>query len=127
MGSPPRAGSKNGQSSSRSISNRISPAISGGNANRIMAATTSRYQAYSGMRLMRMPGGRHLRMPMIISTAAAIDATSINDSPSIQMSAPMPDCSTSVVSGGYMNQPPLGAAAKKIEPQTNTPPSRKLQ
>jgi hypothetical protein len=26
-----------------------------------------------------------------------------------------------------MNQPPAGAALKKIEPQTNTPPSRKLQ
>ena len=31
------------------------------------------------------------------------------------------------VSGGYMNQPPLGAASKKIEPQRNTPPSRKHQ
>ena len=29
--------------------------------------------------------------------------------------------------GGYMNQPPSGAASKKIEPQTNTPPIRKLQ
>ena len=26
-----------------------------------------------------------------------------------------------------MNQPPLGAASKKIEPQTKTPPIRKLQ
>ncbi len=43
------------------------------------------------------------------------------------MSAPMPDCSTSVVSGGYMNQPPLGAASKKIEPETKMPPIRKHQ
>ena len=33
----------------------------------------------------------------------------------------------SVASGGYMNQPPSGAASKKIEPQTKTPPIRKHQ
>ena len=40
--------------------------------------------------LMRIPGGRHLRMPTISSTAAAMAATSMNDRPSSQMSAPMP-------------------------------------
>ncbi len=60
-----------------------------------------------------MPGGRHLRTPTISSTAAAIEATSMKQRPSSQMSAPMPDCSTSVVSGGYMNQPPLGRRAEK--------------
>ena len=39
----------------------------------------------------------------------------------------MPEYSLSVASGGYMNQPEDGTASKKIEPQTNTPPMRKLQ
>ena len=74
-----------------------------------------------------MPGGRHFSTPTIISTAAAIEATSMKDRPSSQMSAPMPESSSSVASGGYMNQPPSGAASKKIEPQTKTPPIRKHQ
>ena len=74
-----------------------------------------------------MPGGRHFSTPTISSTAAAIEATSMKLRPSSQMSAPIPVCSVSVVSGGYMNQPPSGAAPKKIEPQTNTPPIRKHQ
>ncbi len=74
-----------------------------------------------------MPGGRHLSTPTISSTAAAIEATSMKDRPSSQMSAPMPDWRMSVVSGGYMNQPPCGAASKKIEPHTKMPPSRKHQ
>ena len=36
-----------------------------------------------------MPGGRHLSTPTISSTAAAIAATSMNEKPSSQMSAPM--------------------------------------
>jgi hypothetical protein len=68
-----------------------------------------------------------LSTPTISSTAAAIDDTSMNDRPSIQMSAPMPAVAGSVDSGGYMNQPPSGAASKKIEPATKIPPSRKLQ
>src|SRR5690606_3154019 len=92
-----------------------------------MPATTRMYQAYSGMRLSRMPGGRHFSTPTISSTAAALEATSMNDSPSIQMSAPMPASDGSVASGGYMNQPPSGAASKKIEPQTNTPPIRTVE
>ena len=59
------------------------------------------------------------------STAAAIEATSMKLNPSSQISAPMPDCS--VESGGYMNQPASGAALKKIEPQTKTPPMMKHQ
>ena len=51
----------------------------------------------------------------------------MKERPSSQMSAPMPDNSSSVASGGYMNQPDDGAASKKIEPQTKTPPRRKLQ
>ena len=43
------------------------------------------------------------------------------------MSAPMPEYSLSVASGGYMNQPDDGAASKKMEPQTKTPPMKKLQ
>ena len=83
----------------------MSPAISGGKANRIMPATISTYQAKSGIRLMRMPGGRHFSMPTMSSTAAAIEATSMKERPSSQMSAPMPENSLSVASGGYMNQP----------------------
>ncbi len=62
-----------------------------------------------------------------LRVAAATDDTSINDSPSIQISAPSPDRSVRVVSGGYMNHPPSGAALKKIDPPTNTPPSRNDQ
>ena len=65
-----------------------------------------------------MPGGRHFSTPTISSTAAATDDTSMNERPSIQMSAPRPERSLRVVSGGYMNQPPSGAALKKIEPAT---------
>ena len=99
--------------------------MSGGNANRIMPPTTSTYHPYSGIKLMRMPGGRHFSTPTISSTAAAIEATSINDSPKSQMSEPMP--SASVASGGYMNQPLFGATPNRIEPMTNTPPMMKHQ
>jgi len=74
-----------------------------------------------------MPGGRHLSTPTISSTAAATDETSMKERPSIQISAPSPDRSVRVVSGGYMNQPPSGAALKKIDPPTNSPPIRKDQ
>src|SRR5688500_17295224 len=91
------------------------PVISGGNANTIITAATSVYQTYSGMRLRRMPGGRHLSAPTISSTAEAIAATSMNEKPSSQMSAPI-SLWYLEVSGGYMNQPPRGAASKKIAP-----------
>src|SRR3546814_1686553 len=64
---------------------------------------------------MRMPGVRHLSTPMMSSTAAAIEATSMKLRPSSQMSTPMPALRPSVLSGGYMNQPPVGAASKKRE------------
>src|SRR5918999_5291426 len=100
--------------------------MSGGNANRTMAAATSVYHEYSGIKLIRMPGGRHLSTPTISSTAAAIAATSMNENPSSQMSAPISGWYVDV-SGGYMNHPPLGAASKKREPQRKTPPMTKLQ
>ena len=56
---------------------------------------------------MRIPGGRHLSVPTISSTAAAIAAISMNEKPSNQMSAPAPGWYLDV-SGGYMNHPPLG-------------------
>src|SRR3546814_10870949 len=96
----------------------MSPAISGGKANRIIPATISRYQANIGIRLMRMPGARHFMMPTIISTAAAIEATSMKERPSSQISAPMPENSLLVASGGYMNQPVLGAELKKDRKST---------
>ena len=73
----------------------------------------------------RIPGGRHFSVPTISSTAAAIDATSMKLSPSSQISLPGP--SSSVASGGYMNHPARGAASKKIDPITKTPPIRKHQ
>src|SRR5690606_20530192 len=124
--SPPLAGSKNGQPASRCSSNMMSPAISGGNANRIIAPTTRVYHAYRGIRLMRMPGGRVLSTPTISSTAAAIEATSMKLRPSSQTSAPSPSVYW-VDSGGYMTQPSLGAASKNTEPHTNMPPIRKHQ
>src|SRR3546814_8043353 len=68
---------------------------------------------------MRMPGGRHLSTPMMSSTAAAIEATSMKLRPSSQMSTPMPALRSSVLSGGYMNQPPVGAASKRSEEHTS--------
>src|SRR5690606_7041509 len=53
--------------------------------------------------------------------------TSMKERPSSQISAPIPENSLLVASGGYMNQPVLGAELKKIDPQTKMPPSRKLQ
>jgi hypothetical protein len=91
-----------------------------------MPATIRRYHANSGIKFTRMPGARHFMIPTISSTAAASEATSMKERPSSQMSAPMPACSD-VANGGYMNQPELGAAPKKIEPHTKTPPMRKLQ
>ena len=75
--------------------------------------------------LMRMPGGRHFSTPTINSTAAAIDAISIKESPRSQMSDPTPG--SSVASGGYMNQPDLGAASNSTDPRTKTPPIRNDQ
>lgn len=40
--------------------------------------------------LIRIPGGRHLSVPTINSTAAAMAAISMNEKPSNQMSAPIP-------------------------------------
>ena len=37
-----------------------------------------------------MPGARHFNTPTISSTAAAMAATSMNEKPSSQMSAPIP-------------------------------------
>lgn len=56
--------------------------FSDGKANRIIPATISRYQANSGIMLMRMPGARHFMTPTIISIAARIEATSMKDGPS---------------------------------------------
>lgn len=53
------------------------------------------------------------------SAAAAMDATSMKDRPNSRMSDPMP--SSSVASGGYMNQPELGATSKINDPITNLP------
>ncbi len=69
-----------------------------------------------------MPGGRHFKIPTMSSTAAAIDATSMKDSPSSQTSTPMPG--RSVLKGGYMNQPPSGAIPKNSDTQKNVPPMR---
>src|SRR5690606_3102407 len=74
-----------------------------------------------------MPGARHLSTPVISSTAAAIDATSMKERPSSQISAPMPDWLVSLVNGGYMNQPACGPASNSTEPATNRPPKRKDQ
>ena len=76
---------------------------------------------------MRIPGGRHFKTPMMSSTAAAIEATSMKERPSSQTSTPMSSASgPDVLKGGYMNQPPLGPASNRIEPQTKVPPIRKL-
>ncbi len=72
-----------------------------------------------------MPGARHLSTPVMSSTAAAIEATSMKLRPSSQMSVPIPLCRGSEESGAYMNQPPSGPAPKNSEPQTKTPPMTK--
>ena len=75
--------------------------------------------------LTRIPGGRHLSAPTISSTAAAIEATSINERPKSQTSGLMP--SSLVASGGYMNQPALGPESNRMDPKTKMPPIRKHQ
>src|SRR5690606_18034084 len=100
--------------------------MSGGKANKIITATTRMYQEYSGIRLIRMPGGRVLSTPTISSTAAAMDAISMNDKPSSQISTPWPS-RNALERGGYMNQPPFGATPKKMEPQTKMPPIKNDQ
>jgi hypothetical protein len=55
-------------------------------ANRIMNAVTSIAHANSGMRPSVIPGARILRMPMMISIAAAMAPTSATPSPSTQKS-----------------------------------------
>ncbi len=74
---------------------------------------------------MRIPGGRHLSVPTISSTAAAMDATSMKERPSSQMSGPSP--SAMVASGGYMNHPCSGPTPNSTEPSTKVPPMRKHQ
>src|SRR5690606_12964820 len=101
-------------------SSSTSPAISGGKANSIITPTTKMYQPYSGIKLIRIPGGRHFSTPTINSTAAAIDAISINERPSSQTSTPIPGLS--VLKGGYMNHPPSGAIPKNNEAQKKVPP-----
>ena len=73
-----------------------------------------------------MPGGRQRSTPTMSSTAAAMAATSMNEKPSNQMSAPMSGWKR-LVSGGYMNQPPRGAASKNSEPHRNVPPMANAQ
>ena len=75
----------------------------------------------------RMPGARHLRTPVISSTDAASDATSMKLRPSSQMSVPMPVRRGSDDIGVYMNHPAAGAALKNSDPQTKTPPVMKHQ
>ncbi len=56
-------------------------------ANRIMNEKTSSAQAKIGIRLSVIPGARILRMPMMISMAAAMAPTSATPRPSTQKSS----------------------------------------
>ena len=60
-----------------------------------------------------------------IARASPEEVAALPDVPSRRIET-LP-ASALVLSGGYMNQTPLGAESKKIEPQTKMPPSRKYQ
>src|SRR6056297_3150067 len=96
--------------------------MSGGNANTIMKAVTSMYQANNGMRWIAIPGARVLSMATISSTLAVIAAISANVTPSSQKSAPRPGLNSAPVNGTYMNQPPVGTVSNtKLEYSSNPP------
>ena len=90
----------------------------------IITAKASMAQAKIGMRASVMPGGRVFRTPTTISIAPAMAEISMKPMPSSQKSALMPGEKALDVSGGYMNQPPLGARPKKIEQKKASPPTR---
>ena len=73
-----------------SISSRIEPRISGGNATIIIIAVTRMYHAKIGMRSSDMPGARILRIETTISIASDSAEISTNVTPSSQTSALMP-------------------------------------
>lgn len=84
---PPKSGLKNFMSKLRLSSKNRLPTTSGVNAKMIMNAVTSIAQANNGMRARVMPGVRKRRMEMMISTPAAIAATSATLRPSTQKSS----------------------------------------
>ena len=93
-----------------------------GNANTIIAPTTSIAQAKTGIRASVMPGARVIRMPTISSIAPAIALISMKPMPSSQKSALSPGEWTRLVSGGYMNQPPSGARPTNRVQKNARPP-----
>ena len=66
------------------------PTTSGVKAKMIMTPVTSMDQANSGSRASDIPGARIRRMPVIISAAAPMAATSATLSPMSQKSMPRP-------------------------------------
>ena len=59
----------------------------------------------------------------MISIAPAMAEISMKPMPSSQKSALMPGENFSLVSGGYMNQPPFGASPKKRLEKNASPPT----
>ena len=96
--------------------------ITAGKAKTTMAAKTSMAQAKIGMRPSVIPGARQRRMPTISSIAPAMAEISMKPMPSRYMSVLMPGECSLLVSGGYMNQPPSGAAPKNSEEKKASPP-----
>ena len=74
-----------------------------------------------------MPGARVRSTPTMISIAPAIAEISMKPMPSSQKSSLMPGEYFGSVSGGYMNQPPVGARPKKMLAKNASPPKKYAQ
>jgi hypothetical protein len=120
--SPPLAATKKGQPNARSSSSSSVARMTAGNANTTITAKVSIAHAKTGMRPSVMPGARVRRMPTMISIAPAMAEISMNPMPSSQKSSATPGENTSLVSGGFMNQPPRGASPKKRLVKNTVPP-----
>jgi hypothetical protein len=115
---------KNGQPNARSSSSSMVARITAGNANTIIPAKISIVQAKIGSLSSDIPGARVRSTPTMISIAPAIAEISMKPMPRSQKSAPMPGEYCVLVSGGYMNHPPLGARSKNSVPKNTVPPTK---
>lgn len=93
----------------RSISSSMVARITAGKATTIMPAKINMAQPKIGSLSSDIPGGRVRSVPTMISIAPAMAEISIKPIPSNQKSALSPGENSIKVSGGYINQPPLGA------------------
>src|SRR5262245_51669190 len=118
---------EHGHPNERSGSSRMVARMTAGSAKRIIAAEVSIGHATVGLRSSISALARVLSTPTMISIAPAMAEISMKPIPSSQKSAPMPGEYSAPVSGGYMNQPPDGAAPKKSVLKKTRPPTKYAQ